>query len=136
MNVGLTATTRDLALSAPAQTAVAAVSQPPEPAAERQDTFGPATRVAISSAADTATPSPARARPASDAVQTVISVDPDTKALVYQARDEQTGSVLSQYPDEAKLRLRAYIDELTQQQTQTATAGTHPDPAGIDGIRI
>jgi hypothetical protein len=137
MHVGQSTTTRDLALSTPVQQASPSV--PSIPAAGSSDAFGPATRIALSNRGETASaaaPIPAEPRPAVENVEKVISVDPETRALVYQNRNEDTGVVVSQFPDDAKLRLRAYFDELTQQQTQAATAGTHPDPSTIDGIRI
>lgn len=137
MNVGQAITTRDLAPSSlSAATSVIAQPSPKPPAADTQDVFGPATRVAISATQNPAGPAPTRARQATDTLEKVISVDPDTKSLVYQNRNEETGAVVSQYPDEAKLKLRAYFDELAQQQTQAATAGTHLDPSTIDGIRV
>jgi hypothetical protein len=138
MHVGHSTTTRDLALSTPVQQAGPSV--PSTPAVESTDTFGPATRIALSNGGETSfaavAPVQSAPRPAVENVEKVISVDPETRSLVYQNRNEDTGVVVSQFPDDAKLRLRAYFDELTQQQTQAATAGTHPDPSTIDGIRV
>lgn len=125
---------RDLAVTTSALSTGATAPLVPPP--EQQDTFGPATQVALSPAAGAAPSFAAKPSSSSENVEKVISVDPDTRSVVYQSLNEETGAVVSQYPDEAKLRLRAYIDELSQQQTQAATAGTHPDPASIDGIRI
>lgn len=37
--------------------------------------------------------------------------DEDSEALVYRVTDEKTGEVVQQIPDEAVLRLRAYLSE-------------------------
>ena len=47
-----------------------------------------------------------------------------------------TGDVVFQIPDESKLRLRAYLDEVAQHQAASATAGTHLNPSAIDSIRV
>lgn len=138
MNVGQASNTRDWAATALPEASTVVPQPAPQPQAPsgKTDTFGPATRVAISATLDAPAPSPAKAPAATETVQKVVSVDPETKSLVYQDLNEVTGAVVSQYPDEAKLRLRAYFDELAQQQTQAATAGTHLDPSTIDGIRV
>ena len=127
MYVGLTSTLRD-----PIQAPAAPVQpQPqrapaPEPAA---DAFGPATRVDVS--ADK--PAPVRNR---EPVEHTVDVDTATRTVIYRSKDPNTGTVVFQVPDESKLRLRQYLDEMAQHQAAAATAGTHPNPSTIDSIRV
>lgn len=48
--------------------------------------------------------------------------DPDTKTLVYKAIDSATGQVLVQLPDESMLRMRAYLQSLQPQVTESTLA--------------
>lgn len=131
MYVGQTTATRDLTPAPDAQ-APAPVQAPPAPvapASQPDDTFGPATVVEVKAA-----PAPSASSGAAR-VENVISIDQETKAVVFQQRSAD-GTVVFQLPDDTKLKIRAYFDELAQHQTAVATAGTHPDPSQIDGIRI
>ena len=65
-----------------------------------------------------------------------MDVDTETRTVIYRSKDPFTGTVVFQVPDESKLRLRQYLDEMAQQQAASATAGTHPDPSTIDSIRV
>ena len=47
-----------------------------------------------------------------DVIERNIMVDPKTRELVYQAISKETGVVVRQVPDEAMLRLRAYLREM------------------------
>jgi uncharacterized FlaG/YvyC family protein len=42
-----------------------------------------------------------------------LDVDDESKELVFRVSDERTGQVLQQIPDEALLRLRAYVQAQT-----------------------
>lgn len=44
-------------------------------------------------------------------VDRTLTIDPDTRALVSQVLDRMTGDILSQVPDQALLRLKAYARE-------------------------
>src|SRR5690242_7001416 len=107
MYVGLTSTTRD-----PAPTPAAPATQPvqrPAVAPTPADSFGPATRVDVSSVG--------RASPdrAPEPVEHTIDVDTATRTVIYRSKDPLTGTVVFQVPDESKLRLRQYLDEMEQQ---------------------
>ncbi len=133
MYVGLTSTTRDSTAGSPVAALPAA---PPKPAAPRPaasdvpDTFGPATRVDVSGA------DKAPALPGTAIVEHTIDIDTQTRTVIYRSKDPLTGTVVFQVPDEAKVRLRAYLEDMAQHQAATATAGTHPDPSTIDSIRV
>jgi hypothetical protein len=106
--------------------APAAPAPPQKPAA---DAFGPATKVEIGG--DGPRPGPEQTR-----FENVVSIDDTTRSLVFKSLNAATGDVVFQIPDESKLRLRAYLDELAQHQAASATAGTHLDPSNIDSIRV
>jgi hypothetical protein len=104
----------------------------PAPAPQPQaatDTFGPATKVEIGAEAP-------RSAPGQNRLETMISIDDTTRSVVFKSLNPSTGDVVFQLPDESKLRLRAYLDELAQHQAASATAGTHPDPSHVDSIRV
>jgi flagellar protein FlaG len=63
-------------------------------------------------------PGPAAALDAafSDFVRRKIEIDPNTRDMVFQLVDRDTGRVIRQTPDEAILRLRAYVRELRAAQ--------------------
>lgn len=127
MNVGQTTAPRDQSIGGIGQAGQAA--QPVQPASpQASDSFGPATKVEIGhEARSSAGPTP---------LENVISIDQTTRSVVFQSRNATTGDVVFQVPDESKLRLRAYLDEVAQHQAASATAGTHPDPAHVDAIRV
>lgn len=59
-----------------------------------------------------------------DTVERKLTIDPQTRAVVLQKKDRETGEVVFQLPDEATLKLRAYSRELDE---RTREAGeTHP----------
>lgn len=43
-----------------------------------------------------------------------VVVDHESKTLVYRVTDERTGEVVAQVPDEVLLRLRAYVQAVTE----------------------
>jgi flagellar protein FlaG len=47
-----------------------------------------------------------------EVVERNITVDPRTRELVFQTISKETGEVVRQIPDEAMLRLRAYVREM------------------------
>lgn len=47
-----------------------------------------------------------------EAIQRNITVDPQTRTVVFQAVDSISGEVLRQFPNEATLKLRAYYREM------------------------
>jgi flagellar protein FlaG len=49
-----------------------------------------------------------------DVVKRNITIDPRTREIVFQAINQETGEVVRQIPDEAMLRLRAYIREMRE----------------------
>ena len=59
-----------------------------------------------------------------DVVERNITVDPRTRELVFQTVSKETGEVVRQIPDEAILRLRAYIREMVEAEEH-----------GRDGVR-
>ena len=48
----------------------------------------------------------------SEFIKRNIEIDPKTREVVFQIVDKETGDVIRQAPDEAILRLRAYVREL------------------------
>lgn len=51
-------------------------------------------------------------------VRREIEVDRDTSALVFRAIEVSTGDVVQQYPEEARLNLRAYIEAEEAKQAE------------------
>jgi uncharacterized FlaG/YvyC family protein len=49
-----------------------------------------------------------------EVVERNIVVDPRTRELVFQTISKETGEVVRQIPDEAMLRLRAYVREMRE----------------------
>jgi uncharacterized FlaG/YvyC family protein len=49
-----------------------------------------------------------------EVVERNITVDPRTRELVFQTISKETGEVVRQVPDEAMLRLRAYVREMRE----------------------
>jgi flagellar protein FlaG len=49
-----------------------------------------------------------------EVVERNITVDPRTRELVFQTISKETGEVVRQVPDEAILRLRAYVREMQE----------------------
>ena len=47
-----------------------------------------------------------------DAIDRRFMIDQETRALIYQAVNDETGEVLRQYPEEMLLKLRTYAREL------------------------
>lgn len=127
MNVGQTSAPWAQPVSGLGQAAPAAQPAPPA-SVPASDSFGPATQVEIGQ----------EKRPVAgrSTVENVISIDQATRSVVFQSRNATTRDVVFQVPDEAKLRLRAYLDEVAQHQAASATAGTHPDPSHVDALRV
>lgn len=130
MIIGQTSTARDVSVTAVAPVPVQAAPAP-APSDEPVESFGPATRVEIASTAKPA----ASASSSTAATENVINIDDQTRTVVFQSRNSATGAVIFQIPDESKLRLRAYLEEVAQ-HTAAATAGTHLDASKIDSIRV
>jgi flagellar protein FlaG len=59
-----------------------------------------------------------------EVVERNITVDPRTRELVFQTISKETGEVVRQIPDEAILRLRAYVRDLVEAEDH-----------GRDGVR-
>jgi flagellar protein FlaG len=59
-----------------------------------------------------------------EVVERNITVDPRTRELVFQTVSKETGEVVRQIPDEAILRLRAYVREMVEAEEH-----------GRDGVR-
>ena len=51
---------------------------------------------------------------ADESVERKLVIDPQTRAIVLQKKDMQTGETISQLPDETLLKLRAYSRELSE----------------------
>ena len=70
----------------------------------------------------TAVQNPSQPEPAdSRDVSRQITIDRAAATVVYQVMDNRTGIVVSQYPDEARLRARAYLraqDEAKQEKAE------------------
>lgn len=46
---------------------------------------------------------------AKEAIRRNLVIDPDTKQVIYKAVDTRSGQIVQQLPDEALLKLRAYV---------------------------
>lgn len=47
-------------------------------------------------------------------------IDPRTREVIFRAVDTRTGVVINQFPVEARLKLREYINQMREAQRQTA----------------
>lgn len=66
----------------------------------------------------------AATRTADDTVERKLIIDPQTRAIVLQKKDLQTGETISQLPDETLLKLRAYARELGERAREASE--NHP----------
>jgi uncharacterized FlaG/YvyC family protein len=66
------------------------------------------------SRADEARRAQAEKAPPEQTVERKLVIDRETRAVVFQKKDQQTGETISQLPDETLLKLRAYSRELTE----------------------
>lgn len=57
-----------------------------------------------------------------DNVERKLVIDPQTRALVLEKKDRQTGETISQLPDEVLLKLRAYSRELSERAREAEEA--------------
>jgi flagellar protein FlaG len=78
-------------------------------AAVQQVESSPAVRFAPSEGADFHASLDASLR---EVVERNVTIDPRTRELVFQTISKETGEVVRQIPDEAILRLRAYVREM------------------------
>ncbi len=53
-------------------------------------------------------------RTTDETIERKLIIDPQTRAIVLQKKDPQTGETISQLPDETLLKLRAYSRELSE----------------------
>ena len=59
-------------------------------------------------------------------VERNITVDPKTREHVFQTISKETGEVVRQVPDEAMLRLRAYVREMREAEEKGRAGGDVP----------
>lgn len=57
-----------------------------------------------------------------EAVERKLIIEPRTRAIVLQKKDQDTGETISQLPDETLLKLRIYSRELTERAREAADA--------------
>ena len=95
--------------TAPVQGAVRTDLPPTEAVSALADTE--AARLDLSAAARRAQEAKTKAETKSqgDTIQRTLAEDRDTREMVFKATDTRTGQVVMQIPDEALLRLRAYV---------------------------
>jgi flagellar protein FlaG len=55
-----------------------------------------------------------------DSVRRATVLDPQTRQMVFRATDQRTGRVIQQIPDDALLRLRAYVKSEAARQSQAS----------------
>ena len=55
-------------------------------------------------------------------IERKLVIDPQTRAIVLQKKDLQTGETISQLPDETLLKLRAYSRELSERAREAEGA--------------
>ncbi|WP_293807518.1 flagellar protein FlaG [uncultured Bosea sp.] len=60
------------------------------------------------------------ARTANETVERKLIIDPQTRAIVLQKKDPETGETISQLPDETLLKLRAYSRELSERAREAS----------------
>lgn len=65
------------------------------------------------------------ARNASEVIERRLVIDPQTRAIVLQKKNNETGEVVSQLPDETMLKLRAYSRELAERAREAEDANQH-----------
>jgi len=61
-------------------------------------------------------------RMSDDTVERKLVIDPQTRTIVLQKKDPQTGETISQLPDETLLKLRAYSRELSERAREAEEA--------------
>ena len=61
-----------------------------------------------------------------EVVERNITVDPRTRELVFQTVSKETGEVVRQFPEEALLRLRAYVREMRVAEDKGRDGGDAP----------
>lgn len=54
-----------------------------------------------------------------ETIERKLIIDPQTRAIVLQKKDPETGETISQLPDETLLKLRAYSRELSERARET-----------------
>ncbi|WP_293863746.1 flagellar protein FlaG [uncultured Alsobacter sp.] len=121
-------------LNRPTQQPAPVVARPdPQPVREAVTTeLSPAKTVTATAPTEAASVEISRAARAlqdssTEEVRKQTTKDQDTNALVFRKTDTRTGEVVQQIPDEAILRLRAYI--------AAAQAKTKPDtPADVEHV--
>ncbi len=86
--------------------ATVAVSAPSDTEAAHLDLSAVARRV---QAARAKAEAKAQTQQAVDTIERSLAEDQDTREMVFKATDTRTGQVVLQIPDEALLRLRAYV---------------------------
>ena len=62
--------------------------------------------------------SPAPASQAALGSERKVQIDPETQSLIYSTIDVASGVVVRQTPDEARLKLRAYLDGVAADQAK------------------
>lgn len=65
------------------------------------------------------------ARATDKTVERKLVIDPQTRAIVLQKKDPQTGETISQLPDETLLKLRAYSRELSERAREASEPQHH-----------
>ncbi len=60
----------------------------------------------------------------SSSLKSTVTVDKEAQAIVYRQVDEMTGTVVTQIPDESRLRLRAMINAWTETMHGSASSAT------------
>jgi len=61
----------------------------------------------------------------SDVVQSRLVIEPRTRTVVLEKKDQKTGETVSQLPDETLLKLRIYSRELSERAQEVHDARTH-----------
>ena len=61
----------------------------------------------------------------SEFIRQHVEIDPKTQEVVFQTVDKETGRVIRQLPDEAMLKLRAYLRELRAAEEHAAELSRH-----------
>jgi hypothetical protein len=77
------------------------------------------------SAAPTTDRDKASPTPVSGELGRRVVIDPDTQEVVFQSVDDLTQDVVRQYPDQAMLRRKAYLEKLDETRATDETATTH-----------
>lgn len=93
------------------------------PSAEAVRALPDATNVQVDVNRDRTREQVAREQALRDFIQKRNVVDPRTREIVYRSVDTRTGDVITQFPDETRLRLREYLNKMRDATAEGTITG-------------